>query len=521
MEWKNRVWFFDIEVFKHDWVVCVKQLDTSKEMQFVNDYSGVYMFMNQFDPLLCGYNNKHYDNYILKAILNGLTAEEIKGLNDYIIKEDKDGWTFPMPYPTKFDSTDLMLDLPQKQSLKEIEGNLGMNIVECSIPFDIDRKLTPEEMVEVVEYCKHDVNALIPLFLQRTGYLESKVEVGSLIDLSPAKSLYMTNAQLTADFLGAKPSLVKWQDERDYKYPNEWISNYLSTDIKNFIDLLRDDSIPADKLFKKKLSFTIADCPHTFGFGGLHGAIPKYSEIASQDRVILNADVSSYYPSIMILFNYISRNIENPSLFIEIYHKRIQAKKDGNKRLADALKLVLNTTYGATLNQFSNLYDPLMARSVCITGQIYLIYLIRLLEDLPTFKLIQSNTDGILFSIDKQYEEFARDNISFWEKRTGFEMEIDEVRKIYQKDVNNYVLMGGINKNGKDVIKVKGGYVSDFRGGDFKHNSMSIVCDAIVDYFLYGIPVEDTINDCQDIEKFQMIAKTGRTYQDVIHIKEI
>lgn len=516
MSWESRLWFFDIEVFKHDWVVCVKQLETHKELQFVNDYSGVYQFMSYYNPILCGYNNKHYDNYILKGILNGMEAEEIKDINDYIIYDGKEGWTYPFNYPAKFDSCDLMLDLPQKHSLKEIEGNLGMNIVECTVPFDIDRKLTESEMIEVVKYCKHDVDALLPLFEKRKSYLSSKVDVGNLIGLEAVKSLYMTNAQLTSDFLGAKASKLKWQDERKYEFPNEWISNYLPNEVKKFINLLKDESISPDKLFKKKLSFEIADCPHTFGFGGLHGALPKYHEIANQDRVILNADVSSYYPSIMIIFNYISRNIENPDLFKEIYHKRIQAKKDGDKKLAEALKLILNTTYGATLNQYSNLYDPLMARSVCITGQIYLIYLITLLEDIPTLKLIQSNTDGIMFSIDKKYEEFARENIKLWENRTGFTMEIDEVRKIYQKDVNNYVMLGGIDKNGKDVIKVKGAYVSDFGGGDFKHNTMSIVCDAIVDYFLYGIPVEETIMDCDDIQKFQMIAKTGRTYQDVI-----
>lgn len=94
-------------------------------------------------------------------------------------------------------------------------------------------------------------------------------------------------------------------------------------------------------------------------------------------------------------------------------------------------------------------------------------------------------------------------------------MEEDIIDIVVQRDVNNYVMR---EKKGK--VKVKGGVVSDYKGGDFKHNSLSIVCKAIVDNLLDGIPVEKTIGECTDPFAFQMIAKAGGTYERVVHVFE-
>lgn len=101
----------------------------------------------------------------------------------------------------------------------------------------------------------------------------------------------------------------------------------------------------------------------------------------------------------------------------------------------------------------NGLYDPLQANRVCVYGQLLLLDLIEKLE--PHCQIIQSNTDGVLVKMNK-YEDFDLiDDIAYeWEQRTHLKLEFDEYRKVFQKDVNNYII---VDSNGK--YKSKGAYV--------------------------------------------------------------
>jgi len=205
------------------------------------------------------------------------------------------------------------------------------------------------------------------------------------------------------------------------------------------------------------------------------------------------------------------RSVPDPDEYKLVYETRIAAKKAGDKATANALKLVLNTTYGAMKNPYNALFDPRMANAVCISGQLYLIDLIEKMELIPTFKLIQSNTDGLIVSYDRDVESKINYAVHAWETRTGFTMGFDGIEKIIQKDVNNYI-MRGIDGS----VEVKGGYVSNYDGGDFKSKSLVIAAKAIVANLLDGTPSTKTITDCDDIEQFQMISKAGSTYDEVV-----
>ena len=202
----------------------------------------------------------------------------------------------------------------------------------------------------------------------------------------------------------------------------------------------------------------------------------------------------------------------DPQLYIDYYHERIAAKKAGDKRKANGLKLVLNTTYGASLQKFNDLYDPLMGVSTCLTGQLLLTQLIVELDwYIESFQLIQSNTDGIMFSLDRDELDKAREIIAAWSERTHLGMEEDQINRVIQKDVNSYII-----EKTDGELKFKGGYLTDYKPS-FKHNSMSVVSTAIVKYLIENKPVEETINECDDPFKFQLIAKTGSTYQKTVH----
>lgn len=195
----------------------------------------------------------------------------------------------------------------------------------------------------------------------------------------------------------------------------------------------------------------------------------------------------------------------------------MQAKKSGDKTTANALKLIANTTYGATLNKYNDLYDPLMARSVCISGQLYLIELSNhLFQAVPDLRILQTNTDGIMVEFDDSHYDLVKEITEEWQHRTGFELEEDAVARIYQKDVNGYI---EVATDGS--VKKKGGYV--VRGiapaGAFNiNNNATIVAKAIVEFFVNGTPVEDTINASTDIFEFQLIAKAGAKYKEAYHL---
>ena len=195
----------------------------------------------------------------------------------------------------------------------------------------------------------------------------------------------------------------------------------------------------------------------------------------------------------------------------------MKAKAAGDTATANALKLVVNTTYGASLNKYNDLCDPLMGRSVCITGQLFLLELAkRLHNEVQGLRIFQLNTDGIMIEFDDSQYDQVQDILNEWQSRTGFELEEDRISKIVQKDVNGYI---EVQPSGK--FKTKGGYL--VRGiaaaGAFNvNNNATIVAKALVEYFVNGTPPEDTINACDDIFQFQIIAKAGAKYREAYHM---
>ena len=234
-------------------------------------------------------------------------------------------------------------------------------------------------------------------------------------------------------------------------------------------------------------------------------------------RIIRNYDVASYYPHLMTLYGYTSRNIPSPEVFSEVLESRMKAKAAGDTAKANALKLVVNTTYGASLNKYNDLCDPLMGRSVCITGQLFLLELAQhLYKDVADLRIVQLNTDGIMVEFDDSQYDQVQEILNEWQSRTGFELEEDSIAQIAQKDVNNYVEVQPSCK-----FKTKGGYL--VRGiapaGAFNvNNNATIVAKALVEYFVHDTPPEDTINACDDIFQFQMIAKAGAKYREAYHM---
>lgn len=504
----------DTEVFAYDNIAVFKDLLTGFHYVFHNDPNGVREFMDEdSDTIYYTANGKHYDRFILQAMYNLHSPMTIKDLNDFIIRERGEGWDYPLLKDNYFkcNIVDLFDDMQMGLSLKSIEAHLGMDIEESQVDFDIDRPLTYEELQLTIKYCTYDVDATHELLKLRKNYLETKMRLGAECGLSPERAMALTNARLTAVYLGAKKTM--FYDERKYVFPTNIDYRILPDAVVAFYQRMWDVTIPDEVLFSDKYQGSIGDCTYTLGYGGIHGDCGRADIHGTDDEYIVIDDVGSYYPHLMTINGYCSRAMKDPKRFEHVLDTRMKAKAEGNKQVANDLKLVVNTTYGATLSPWNDLYDPLMGRSVCISGQLYLLELAIRLHKEAHCEMIQLNTDGIVYKVKAKYLRRATAITEEWQQRTGFELERDFITHLVQKDVNNYL---AVFDNG--AVKKKGAYLvrGISKAGAFNiNNNYPIVAKALEQYFVNGIPVDETIFRCEDPLQFQIIAKASHKYSEV------
>lgn len=534
--------FYDFEVFKCDWLVVLKEPVTNTKTFIVNDKDKLTSFYNEHkNDIWIGFNSRGYDQHILKGILSGFDPYKI---SKWIIEKKKNGYQFNramnqiklLNYDVSKGKTDY--------GLKTLEAFMGNNIKETSVPFNLDRKLTPNEIAETIKYCEHDVDQTIEVFLKRKDEFDTHIGMINEFNLS-IENIGKTTPQILSAILGAK----KVDDRTDdyniripptlvldkYKCVAEWFLNSYESalgeidteyqtakeivkigegskkkinDAKKFINDYEcdyDDTF-ASFFYNRSLNIDVGGVEHTFAWGGVHAAAPKYNYICKPDELLIMADVTSLYPSLMIEYELQSRSIEDKEIFKKIYNTNVEMKKSGDKR-RPIYKLACNMTYGSMGDNYNNLYDKLHQNLVCVFGQLLLLDLIEKLE--PYCELIQSNTDGILIKIKRKDFDLIDDLVYEWECRTRLSMEFTYAKKIFQKDVNNYVM---VTTDGK--VKSKGGYVKKLSDLD---NDLPIVNKAMVDYMVKDVPVETTINNCNELIRFQKIVKLSDKFDFVKH----
>lgn len=258
-------------------------------------------------------------------------------------------------------------------------------------------------------------------------------------------------------------------------------------------------------------------------------------------RILCNFDVASLYPTLVRIFGYSSRNQKNKNKYIETLDMRLDAKyKRTAQEILDSLsvtyddlnkglKLPINAYTGALRATFNALYDPLQGFSICTTGQLLILQLIYDLQQIETLEMVSANTDAVMFTIEEEVKPKAIEVLEAWQKHTGLELEEDKIVKIVMRDVNNYC----------EILEVGDSYKVNYKGGEFKGNhnfkwnketqkfdysfeddfetnSLTIISEAMLKNLLFDIPVEETINKCDDIFRFQMITHLGHTYEKLV-----
>jgi hypothetical protein len=491
--------FYDIEAFPKYWCVVVVDDETEERHVFEDVPSLREYYKKNRQQTWVGYNSRQYDAPMLRFIMLGLDPFQCS--QDLIVMKKK--W-FKFPFNVK----EAYKRIPLKnydcillnKGLKKLEGFRGSTIVESSIPFDTDRVLTREEKDEIIQYCTHDVLETRKVFYDTIEEYESHESLVSTFNLDPIH-FNKTKAQISALILGAKqqPRFDEWEFEiadtlkiERYQHIVDW-----------YLDRRNHD-------YEKKLKIDVAGVPHVFAWGGIHGAIPKYGG----EGFFINMDVRSYYPSMMIEYNYLSRNVYDSEKFKQIYFDRIEFKTIGDPR-QQPYKIVLNGTYGAMKDSHNGLYDPRQANSVCVTGQLLLLDLIEKLED--HCMIVQSNTDGVLVKLDNESDY---DNIvaigQEWSERTRMVLEYETVVKVYQKDVNNYLTV-----DAKGKVKSKGAWAKTWLRKDKDKNLVNdytefdcvILRKALHAYYQHDTPVRQTIEAATDLIDFQKIVMVSRKYK--------
>lgn len=524
--------FYDFEVFKEDWLTVFIDVTRKTEQVIVNNPDELKaLYEANTSNIWVGFNNRHYDQYIMKGILLGMNPKRI---NDWIILEKREGWQFSSVFnKVPMTNYDVMPNPPV--GLKTMEGFLGSNIKETGVPFDINRKLTKAEIEETIKYCRHDVEQTIKIFLEKIdefnamhGIVQAFPNMVSLSNIGDSE------ARITAKVLGCVKQDFK--DEFDYfflpclrlnkyKYVQDWFEEKKKEALA--MDLQNCDKYDKKLWYKSQnLETIVAGIPHSFGFGGLHGAADTPIHKTGQ---ILHVDVNNYYPSMLIAWGLVTRAATNDNYHL-VYNtrksmkaKQIAAAKSGNKTEAKnwkkaqlPYKKMLNALSGGMKDETNPAYDPRNNNCMCINGQLMLLDLIEHLEAVPGFELIQSNTDGLIIWIPDTDEAFEMvDDICWeWEQRCSTDqcsilLELDNISEIYQKDVNNYLWVGADGS-----VERIGAYVKELSATD---NDLPILNKALVEYMVHKTPVEQTINQCDDLIMFQKIVKLSEKYDWVEH----
>lgn len=512
---------FDMEVFPNWWCMVYTNPDDMSKLEIIT--SDMPKYREQLQKLiigrvLIGFNIKGYDLRILNAIMHACDPYRVYEVSKAILANDETDAFNNYTFWNKFNFSDLFDDW-RFGSLKEFESNIGMSIKESDISFDKEF-LTEEDKEETLKYCKHDVTATVKLLDYRRDYIDSKIMLSEMYNIPIDKALKSTNAKLCALVLEAEPHRRPLEDKFIIpKRVEGYIRENLPESVVSLFEYLNEDTKTVH-LFDNTINF---------GIGGIHSTYSENIVTKSDDEYILtNIDVTSYYPNLMMNFNYMSRNVPKPEKYRDIYNLRVELKHQAGEEAKlngksekwaklnaqqNALKLILNTTYGATKNKYNALYDEYQASSLCYLGQLLLASLANKIYNNVGAMIIQTNTDGILVKVRRDKLKDVEALVSEWENLTGFTMEYDTVPLFFQRDVNNYI---EVTDNPKKPYKLKGKWSNQAEESVANLNA-PITHEAILNYYVKNIPIEETINGCTDIFKFCFTAKAGHTYTKTYH----
>ena len=395
------------------------------------------------------------------------------------------------------------------------------------LPFEHDQDLDPSEMEVLESYCKNDLGVTKALLNRLKPEIELRKEMSAEhgIDLRSKSDAQVAEAVLkkAANIKGkspVRPSHVSYTApsfiETDSSVINELIERLNRT---NFSINMANGQVEAPAFLSEPIE--VGGGTYKCGIGGLHSTHDKklYVE-ASEDVLISDFDVASYYPNIMLNAGFVP-HFEGGggprfiAAYRDIYEKRIEAKHRGDMKVSNALKISLNGTFGKLGSPYSAFYSPDMMLAVTLTGQLNLLCIIYDLEFNPSVKVMSANTDGVTVQYPRKYRDRVLQVFADNSKRTGFEYEETHYKKIAMKDVNNYI---AVTTSGK--VKRKGLYAE---AGLMKNPTMQVCSNMAADYLKSGVLPSEAIEKYTDIRDFVAIRTVrggGIQYDSLVEVDD-
>ena len=527
---------YDIEVFPNCFSCCVKNTETKEILLFEcsNRKDNLQDLIELFDNnnyLFCGYNNIHYDNPIINLLrkfrnkikdLNYIKiCDNIFKLSDCIVNsEDTSKWK-DLKYATDYATLDLLTMLfSQKlrvglkemqvtmkfKNVQEYEGKFNENILDEDIPKMLEYNINDVESTEELLYrCEKDIE--LRLGIEKEFGIDVLSKDGMSIGTEILKTKYLEKTKQS------------WYDIKDLRSPCDTIDlkdvifpfiEYKTPILQELLTEMKNQKVSAGrKGFEKH--FLLNGVEITVGVGGIHSKNEPEIIIPKENELLLDSDVNSLYPSLIISYNLVPKHLgkEFLSIYGQVREDRLYAKRHHQDIKNTTYKLALNGATGNYQNQYSWLYDPVAVLKIRINGQLLLLKLAEMLIEVGA-NLKQLNTDGILYLIDKNTD--YQKVLTEWEKLTKLTLETEEFESFYQYAINDYLgVLKGYNKTkDKSLLKKKGLFIDKVSLG--KGMQPMIIPKAINAYFSDNIPIEDTIKNSKDLNDFVTYQKVDKKF---------
>lgn len=583
------VFVYDIEVFQNIFHCSAINTETKEIHKFEisprkNQLSELISFFKQVnspvswndnyttncsidsDKIFCGYNNLHYDNPVINYIIEyeHVLAEKpvlvitnsIFNLSREITNSDEniEKWK-RWKYQVWFDSFDILTMLYSNKlrvGLKEIQITMQYKNVQEFV-CDWSKPLPIEDFDSMIDYNINDIESTSALLDRCKKDIDLRLAIE---DEYGVKVLSKDGVNIGMKILTHKyleKTGLTWWDIKDLRSPQAYIPlkdvilpfiKYDSPILKSVLDEMKTQVVsPGRKGYEK--NFVFGGLRYTVGVGGIHSKNDPEIIIPAEDEMLIDIDVASLYPSMLIEYGFYPKHLgpEFLEVYSQIRSERIEAKHNGDKIKDSTLKLALNGLSGNLQNEHNFCYSPFAVMQIRINGQLLLLMLAEKLVELGC-RIVQANTDGLFVLLKKSIYDKVNNACREWEQLTKLTLEEDRFEAMYQYAINDYIAVkegytdirdrflageqivqkkktGELYKSTEqiqdDYIKQKGMFITKVQLG--KGLTPKIIPEAVIKYFVDGIPVEDTIKGCKDIKKFLMAEKTGKQW-NVEYMKE-
>lgn len=469
------------------------------------------------------FNGLNYDLPMIALAMSGASNGELKRASDTIILSDMKPWQFYEHYNVKLpewlDHIDLMEvspGSPQKPSLKLYMGRLHYHTM-MDLPYAPDETITPQKREKMVAYLGNDLGGTRAKYLELKEGIDLRAQMSDQygIDLRSKSGPQVAEAVIKKEVERATGKKLYRPNARPctFKYLAPPYIEYQTQQLQEMRKIVTTAPFVVTSKFVveappaiESLEMTFGDSVFRMGIGGLHSSESGKSHYSDDDYELIDADVASYYPKLIINGGYSPKHIGDTFMRVyrSIHARRLEAKRSGDKGTAESLKLTLNGSFGKFGSQYSVLYSPDLMIQTTITGQLAILMLIERLEVL-NFHVISANTDGFITKVPRHRKDEYNAILFDWQCDTDLELEKTYLKSLHSRDVNSFIAIG---MDGK--VKTKGAYAPagpGLRGADGmkKNPNCEIAIDAVIALLKDGTPLEQTIRACKDVRKFVRI----------------